>query len=288
MRKEIVVYSACQGESVARVMQENPVFNEEYVVSNMIRNYWFIRDNKPVMGSMQDAISIKNADVFIYQPLSDKHGENSTNHILQYLKPDCETITIPRLSVTWLYPFFVSYKRDLSVEWDISSETEAVLYVEPIKKLRDDGASNEDILKLFDENKIDWNFDVRKEREMNFIRQKEKNTTIKVGDYIETNFRTRRLFVYYTHPAANLFVHMADQVLSFLELPPTVGEFTDNQFNRCGGHGGHEIILSHPMTMPTATIKHFGLEYETDEGARECDKYYKGRLMDYLKGVYGS
>jgi len=272
MSKNVVIYATCQGTSLAQVLTDTPSFVERFSFPYIIINATYIRQRRSITEDMVNLSQLKDADVFIYQPIDNIHGNNSSDYLMQFLKPICVKISIPYVYNDSLWPFIHAKRGDITDNWFEDIDTPLLKYTEPIKELITSRIAKDDILTLFDRNEIDWNFKSRHEILMGYLRNKEKNMDVKVVDYIEENLSLKRLFMYYSHPSAEVIVYMANKILQLLEISPNNTVYPEDFF------------FSERYLFPTSSVNYFNLKFVSDEERTIADKYYKDIIIELFYG----
>lgn len=272
----VFIYGTCQGGAVSKFLKTNKEFCEGYNITEEVLSYVMVNDN--ISNWSDNNKNIREADVFFYQPIDDVYGKNSTNYLKSLLKPSCRTISMARIYNTAIYPFLVVMKRDISEEWfDKRGDRLDYLNRGVIDGLVAQGLKKIDILRLFDNNQIDFKFDQRYREVMTAIKDKEIDLDIKVHDYILDNMSKKKLFMYCTHPTSPLFVHVANQILTILGCPLLVDNFPMD----FAGITGFGI----PNEMPTCSNNYFKFAYNTPQGEQASNAYYKYLISEYLKAI---
>jgi len=149
---------------------------------------------------------LSKVDLFIYQPVQEKHGIYSTDRILSYLPESC----CQRIS----FPYF--YNNAL---WPLFRDGKCIVNASPIIELLESGASVIEIAMQFLSLKIDFQFQKRFQTTLHILAEKEAITTIKASQYILEHYKTEKLFLTHNHPSTQLFIHCANQILALLRYP---------------------------------------------------------------------
>jgi len=177
---------------------------------------------------------IKNADIFIYQPLDDKHGNISTNSILKLLKPECKKISFPYIYNNSFYPVI----GPLVIKDSYRSKPCSVIFnnSEIITDLIDKKYNLNEILKLYRENKINFNYQKRWDYTNNILQEKEEDCDVKIVDFIKQNFSKQRLFLLENHPTSIIFINVVNQILEIINIPKLeLSNYNINDANLPGG-----------------------------------------------------
>jgi len=149
---------------------------------------------------------LSRVDLFIYQPVQEKHGIYSTDRILSCLPDTCHQ----RISFPYLYK---------DALWPLFRDGKCTVNASPIINLLESGASVIEVAMQFLSLKIDFQFQHRFRNTTHILAEKEAVTTIKALRYILEHYKTDKLFLTHNHPSTQLLVHCANQVLELLHYP---------------------------------------------------------------------
>tara|TARA_Y100000389_G_scaffold196763_1_gene230230 strand:+ start:8797 stop:9591 length:795 start_codon:yes stop_codon:yes gene_type:complete len=227
----IIIYSNCQGIIILSYLKKFINFNN----SNHIYNYDLIKKKQQINSEL-----LSNADIFIYQPIDKRHGIYSTNtaienNILTHLSDSCIKIAFPYIYNAALWPIIPPAIIDNFIG-DYKHESNYINF-EPIQKLKQKGYSIEKVIKLYNNNEIDFDYENRYKISLKLLKNKEKECHIIVSDFIEENIKKHKLFYTQNHPAMCVFIHCINQILKKLN--------NDNQLdlfkygNKPPGFPGH-------------------------------------------------
>jgi hypothetical protein len=209
----IVLYANCQSKGIKVLLSQIVDANYEEIA-----NYVYIKEKLDLPIEI-----LKSADIFIYQPLATKHGIYSTdmsieNSICTYLSPHCKKISFPYMYNSGLWPFLPSTDN----------------YIDEfcaIRDLKSKGYTVEQVLKLFDEDKIKFNYEERFQKCMNIMKEKEEKCDVKVTQFIEENITTMKMFLTQNHPSTNLFIHCINQILRLMNIENVIHHRIDYNIN---------------------------------------------------------
>lgn len=271
--RNILIYTTCQGVNLKQIFMATPSFMDGFNEPVVIRNFDWIQKRCFFIDEKFYQDIFKSADVFIYQPLDDIYGKNSTSYLLSFLRPDCLKITLPFVTNISLWPFVMGKKGDLNDDWrNGDGETPVIRYLEPIDKLIKNGQTKDDILSMFDHNSIEWEYRSRHEQIMGYTRENERGLDIQVSDFIEQNLGEKRLFAYYSHLAIDLSLFIANEILHILGLPSISND--DGRYNAFQ----HGPLLE----FPTSSVKHFGLQFVSEMEQNSANAFYRDKIITYL------
>jgi len=196
----ITIYATCQGLGLKHYLGYYYNFNKITV----LHNYMIVKNSEPLNLKL-----LKNTDIFIYQEMPRKWGKYSTdesldNNILTNLKNTCIKISIPYVYCDWLWSVVKVLVRDSTTNFDnINSNTELeckyinIDYIETLKKTY----KLEEIIKLYDNNKLDFDYEKRKLNSINILKKKEETCMVKISDFILKNYKKNELFFTHNHPS---------------------------------------------------------------------------------------
>lgn len=268
----IVIFATCQGVAIEKFLMTNNDFSSNYNVT-IIRNYEQIHYNKMIVDQFYN--QLVNADVFIYQPLSDKYGRNSTEYIKTLLKNTCKTIAIPYVYNNSLWCFIPTLRGDTTDDWENRNGYDFIIkYSEIIDDLYAKGLNLNNILSLYDNNNIDFRYEERYISTMKNLFEKEQITDIKVHDFIVENIENKRLFLFCSHPTSPIYVHMTNQILNILGIQNIENNFSDDFAST-----GANIPIAHP----TSAVNYFKFKFTTKEEEEIANNFYRNIIINHKK-----
>jgi len=108
--KNIVIYSNCQGKAIIDILKHHITFCKDYDIENFINiiNYEIIKNKEDI-----PIKSLEACDLFIHQPIKDKHGIYSTQNIISYLKPECIQISFPYIYIMIVFGNYYIIQRKI-------------------------------------------------------------------------------------------------------------------------------------------------------------------------------
>ena len=216
---KIVIYANCQGIGISYFLKKSIDILNNYNINHIRIDDLVLKKN------FLNYNAISNADIFIYQHLDNKHGYISTNNILKILKPECKTISFPYIYNNSFYPI----KGPLVIKDYYRNKPCSVIFdnSEIITYLIDKKHNLNEILNLYLENKINFNYKKRWDYTNNILQEKEENCDIKIVDFIKQNFSKQRLFLLENHPTSIIFINIVNQILEKLKIP----KINSNNYN---------------------------------------------------------
>ena len=262
----IIIYANCQGIGISYFLKKSNYINDNYNI-NHIRI-----DDLVFQKSNLNFNMIINADIFIYQPLDEKHGKISTNNILKLLKPNCKKISFPYIYNNSFYPV----KGPLIIKDSYKCKPCSVIFdnSEIITKLIDNGYNLNEILKLYTEDKIDFNYKKRWDFTNNLLLEKESQCDIKIVNFIKNNFNKEKLFLLENHPTSIIFINVVNQILEKLNIEKLNNiNYNLNDANLPGGF----------IPLDNSAKKFFNFKFEIDNNIQ----YYK-KIITNIYNFYNT
>ena len=261
----------CQNSGLVTYLKKNKEFADNYEIK--IYANWEMIKNK-------DSLPIKellNADLFVYQPLPDIYGCYSTDptvpdSLIHHLKSSCIQISYPYVFNSALWPIYQKNHGQNSWYGD-----------NVINKLLLSKATHDDIIKLYQSNQIDWEYENRFSESISILKTKEIITDVKISNYIESELQNRLLFLIPQHPTSIIFFNIVNQILAKLKM---------NQLNE-------DVILDKNETkLPDSTynnpngmfpihssvINHYRLK-NCDSYVLDANQFYLNKLIKYMNMV---
>jgi hypothetical protein len=182
----ISVYGNCQANEIRDMLLYSKNFVEKFGTENYLALNWiFIKSHNPIDEIIEN---FKKTDLLIYQPLPDKHYPYSTDHLLQHLSKECIKISFPYIfnDAIWGWPVEGNHKDAVEGDFVLSDA-----YDDPVAR-------------------FNYNLEITKE--------KEKNTTIKIANFINENHLDFELFYTQNHPTSMVIKEICRQILAYLEI----------------------------------------------------------------------
>ena len=227
---------------------------------NHYHNYNYI-NNTTLDNTIQNLL--ENCDYFIYQPLSHVYPIYNTDNLIKYLKQTCIKISFPYIYCDAFTPLFNCIKYDFPINGEYSTISPAsIIFMnkEVVINLKERGKTIEEIINMYDNNLIDFNYESRFKNTISILEEKEKNTDIKVSNFIKNNYKKYKLFNYDTnsdgsancnHPSNVLILEYVNQILNIMGFDSIT-------------YNGTEFIGSH-MLVSRYDIKYYNYEWVTSE-----------------------
>lgn len=223
----ILFCTNCQGEAICQYLKTCEEFNNLFNV-DYIENWILLKQTNKNLPKYLN--KLKKCDILIYQPLKEKHGKLSTeteNGLKTILKQNCKLISFPYIYNSAFWPFFHSGSIDEEFYPGISGRKLA--NKEVIISLLNRYNKTE-ILQKYENDIINFNYNENFKKTMLILKENEKNTTIKVSEFILNNYKNKRLFLTKDHPTKFILIYCANEILKILNINYFINElnFTEN------------------------------------------------------------
>lgn len=213
---KVVFYTNCQYKGLQHFLE---MFNK--YTFDIIENYDIIKNKKPI------PIDILNqADIFIYQPIDKTHGIYSTlneveNNICSYLPDHCKKISFPYIYNSAFWILIPPAEIDNCIGNYVNDRYNNS---ESIELLKQKGKLLNEVIQMYNEHLIDFNYKNRFDNDIKILQEKEKYCDIKVSDFIINN-KTKKLFLTQNHPTTCVYLHCINQLLVLLNEEYKFDEF---------------------------------------------------------------
>uniref|UniRef100_A0A6C0I2A8 Polysaccharide biosynthesis enzyme WcbI domain-containing protein n=1 Tax=viral metagenome TaxID=1070528 RepID=A0A6C0I2A8_9ZZZZ len=264
--KKCIIVANCQGGASKDCLKYSS-FYDTYSVEHHYANWELLKGDKMAIPIHQ----LQNADLVIFQPLSDVHGCYSTNKdneesFLNLLNDTCKTVSFPRIHNNAVFPIFHKNRS-----------TPNELY----GKYNNSVSSLEELYYLYDHNLLDFDFTNRVAQNYAVSKEKEETCDVKIADYVFSNLHKEKLFLTHDHPANPIMNEVAKQMCDHLELDyqhetvANLGEnwlgFTDSVY--------HRPDQQYPISR--YAMQHFGFQYIRTEHP-DAHEFYKSIITQYF------
>ena len=210
----------------------------------------------------------ENCDIFIYQPIDDRYNIYSSNNLLKYLNNDCIKIGIPYIYMDSFFPLIKKLNFH-GIDGGIIQNENNILNKNIILNLKKK-YTNEEIIILYNNNNIDFNFKERFDENINRMKEKEKICNIKVVDFILDNYCNNLLFTMHHHPTKIIFDYIALQIYKLLNINNNINE------NKWNG-----ILSSEEYPYSRYSINYYNFKWISNEDINTND-YYLNLIKEIL------
>jgi hypothetical protein len=263
--KTCILFGNCQCSGIRKFLELSNFF-EQYQVYQFA-NWELIKNENQMVIPVH---LIKNADLVIYQPLTDVHNCYSTNRqnpesFFKLLREDCNTISFPRMHNSALFPI---YHKTSSKE---------IFYGRVNNTVR----SMDELRYLYKNNLIDYNFDARMTENYLKSQEKEGGCDIKIADFIFNNVSNEKLFLTQDHPTSFVFNELTSRICNYLDLDYDYEKGLRSEENITGLPDSTYGRMTNQYPISRYAAKHFGFRYATgDQGDADC--FYEINTIDYF------
>lgn len=249
MKKICIIYANCQNKLIAQYLGRSQQFNQEYLIKRF-----------PVHRLMEKGSTIPNrllkqAKLFIYQPVKDIHGDRSAKYILSKLSSDCQCISFPPLYCTGYFPQYCKNPVNKVIKPNYPfgvfphGDTNII-------SLLEQGKSVAEITEILsDSNFYTQEFLLANLNEtLNELGRRESQLSIKVTNFIKAHYQHHYLFYTQNHPSDILGIYVVNQILKLLNMPSLGDEFSFAQTIR-------GVLDSIQIPIYPSVIKHLKLTF---------------------------
>lgn len=208
MKKLALFVGNCQAIGIMKFLVTHKQFNDEFDCKFYAN--WQMIENNDLLPTKE----LRNCDLFIYQPLRKIHNCFSTDpsvdgSIGSLVKDSAIKLSFPYIYNNALWPIFETHtdqqKHDRQIfGWRGNKEIDSLI---------SEGYSCDDIIKLYLDRKLDFNFSIRMNHTMTLLELKESMTDLKIVDFINNNLCKKRLFLTHQHPTSHIFVKLCNDIL---------------------------------------------------------------------------
>ena len=249
MKKICLVYANCQNKLIANYLSQSSSFNQEYQIHRFPVHLLMEKGT-----TVPDAI-IKQAKLFIYQPVKKAHGDRSSESILNKLPANCRRISFPSLYFKGYFPQYcknpVNHILKPNYPYGFIPHGDS-----NVISLLAEGKSTAEITSIlsdpdfYTQNFVQENLS----QTLSELRQRESVLDVKISDFITTYCQKYYLFHTQNHPTDIIGIHIANQILQLLNLP-TIG----NPLSFSNPHRG--ILDNFQVPIYPSVIKHLNLNF---------------------------
>lgn len=252
--KKLVLSQTCQGTVLKQLLMSSEAFKKHFACE-FIPNFE-IKDGKPGLAPPAAlAESLESCDVLIYHDIASYDFPT----LLQKLPPHAQAIKIPYVTSTLYWPTH-DYRNPV---W-LAPRGSTALIPWPCIKLNELIVSLRDKAKVLDaylQMDIPASIDITGilKKQMDYLRQSEKDSIFHVADFVQEQFTQTKLFHLINHPALPIFLNVTNTILKHLGLPLLAG-FKFDPF------------INHQMPIHPSVIRYHGLTW--------CNENATYRIMD--------
>lgn len=215
----------------------------------------------------------------IYHPMewADWGNEDGYAALIEAMPEDVQKITIPYPVLTGLWPFHCYDPRNRTCGDRIAVYGEPVRYpygdAHVLGRIRS-GDSKEKIIEDYLAADVTELIDVDHVFKTSFTIQvrKEVATSVKVLEYILDTFQSVRAFNAMNHVSNSTLLHMSNQVLAQLDLPPLALSILERT----------SLLVRPEIPVHPSLIRYYGLSYLNEDTRYEVNPYQRLTYTEYL------
>jgi hypothetical protein len=262
--KTCIIFGNCQCSGVRKFLEFSN-FYEQYEIQQFA-NWQLIKD-----GKMNIPIHLlRNADYVIFQPLSDVYNCYSTNKsnpesFFHLLNETCNVVSFPRIHNNAIFPLFhKTIRKDFFYG-----------------KYNNSISSIDELIYLYDNNMIDFDFDNRMQNNYSISKSKEENCDIKLADFIYSNFHNEKLFLTQDHPTSSVFNYLTNKICDHMDLEYNFEKGYSITENVTGMEDSVYQRSDCQYPISRYSISHFNFRYIAKEHD-DANIFYKNNLIHYF------
>lgn len=264
---KILIYANCQGEAIKKLLQtQNLKLNITHV-----SNYNCIHKNIPISIDL-----INQQDLFLYQPIKRERGKHSTDYILSNINQKIKCISFPYLYNTGMWCMVLNnnnLKNGFNNSYVDFNENTRISGLNQIKNYY----NIDTLINDFYEEKIDFNLKFRFIESLNKLKNIEKNTDIKICDFILKNYKKIQMFYRDCHPSVDLMVEITKQICKKINIEFTEKDIYDvSEFN---------MLTNGYIPITPYERKELGLEFKISNFFKKINDDWKNYYKNLLKKI---
>jgi len=205
---KILIYANCQGEAIKKMVEIQNKDNKITYVSN----YDCITRNSPISIRL-----INKHDIFLYQPIKKERGKHSTDYIFNNIDKKITCISFPYVYNTGMWCIVLNnnnLKNGFNNSYLDFNENTRISGLNQIKNYY----NIDTLINDFYEEKIDFNLKFRFIESLNKLKNIEKNTDIKICDFIMKNYKKIQMFYRDCHPSVDLMVEITKRICKKINI----------------------------------------------------------------------
>jgi hypothetical protein len=235
--------------------------NFETCKLSVILNFEHINSGTPLPTDV-----LREADVFVFQPLHVRHGAFSADSVLRTLPSDCIPISFPYIFNSGFWPLVPHGGRILGAK-------------EFVKKLPFAASLRRAESEIGSRVAVDLAIG-RYVSDLKRLKDTESTTTVQISNFVEEHVSSRRLFWTENHPVEEVMVEVGRQVIASmgLEALDYSGPVANCEPYPIGAHMGR--IPIHPQVM----YEGFGALWQTTEDCCGWQSFYRGLAESVWRG----
>jgi len=264
--KKCIIFGNCQCSGIRKFLEYSN-FYETYEL-HQFANWELIKDDKTMAIPIH---LIQDADLVIYQPLSDVYNCYSTNRqnpdsFFSLLQEECKTISFPRIHNNAIFPIFHK-KRGMDILYG---------------RVNNKAESLDELVYLYNNNLIDYDFNARMSQNYHTSKEKEAECDTKIADYIYNNISNEKLFLTHDHPTSLVFNEITSQICENLglEYDYQKGKEAPENLTCIEDSVYHRSDCQYPISR--YAISHFGFKYIQQE-TEDANFLYGNNTVEYFR-----
>jgi hypothetical protein len=277
-KKLCLIYANCQRDLIKSHLELSQEFMANYKFVTVPYHFKAIQTNYVIPEEI-----LAKTGVFIYQPIADTYGQQSTASIISRLPANCYKISFPYIYFKGYHPQFTKLDGKNLQQRFINDGSN--LNDTNIISLVKQGYPNEEILRLIrDENFYTSDFlSQNLNNTFQELSQREEVTDIKIVDFIRSHYQQNYLFYIPAHPANLIGVEVTNQILAKLNFNPIIKVHPQEQLASFRMPIYPSVIKHLNLSFVDNYIKYKPLAFINDEfDFNSCSQHYMERYRQFL------
>jgi tetratricopeptide (TPR) repeat protein len=214
MKKKCIIFANCQSSLIAEYLSKSSHFSQEFVIQKYPVH--LLMERKSIIPPQ----ILKQAKLFIFQPVKNTHGNLSSDFILQQLPDNCRCISFPSLYFGGYFPQYcknpVNKKIKPNYPFGIIPHGDKNI----ISLLAEDKSVAE-ITKILS-NPDFYSAEYLSTNLYNTLAElenRESQLSIKVSNFLRQHYQKYYLFHTQNHPTDIVGIYIVNQILKLLNFP---------------------------------------------------------------------
>lgn len=267
---ECIIYTNCQGPKLLSILRKSKKFNQLFR-AKAFQNF---------CNEVPTDRELEICNLFIYQELSEKWDNASTNSIIKKLPPDCICFCIPKFKCELFWPFHCRNPFNKQNEGQIhgmfpygDSKVFDLMTVKnkTPKQLAEEYASL-DLSKIID-------FDALLIKILNYYREHHNSRDYNFSSVFKVNLSHKHMFRSFNHPTNTVLLDVANTILEKFGLEKLKNKSISDLEDL-----GHDYnVPIHPYIISQFNLRYSNKKYNVNNKIVTFEKYIENYIIYALK-----
>jgi Polysaccharide biosynthesis enzyme WcbI len=222
---DIVTFGNCQARGIASLL--DMFLPDSYEVPEFLSNNLRTAEMKS-----PDVIltRLSEADVVVFQPLHERHGQLSGENVRAALDDSVTAIGFPYIFNSGIAGFCHAGRSKAGYSYG------KIFGQEVIFERLERGASGDDLIDEYIAGELELRVRQRFDHCMDQMSDREHESEIVLTDFIYENYRDTRMFLMHNHPSTALYAEICAQLRELTGLPIDVGALRSSEDENLADH----------------------------------------------------